>query len=440
MTMVLPSVIPGKDKRMSDLMSARPALDKTTSVDSGMPGNAEEDDFTMVLPKLSHSLREGSPLNYRSPMKSMFEEARERLDRPASSHSRKQSDPFMEISRKSPVARRASPVKSASPQPAEVQIYEDPVLSDRAETPVNGERQVLSELPVNENVRVQSPTQSVDSHTSPAGSPLRQIDSRSSVTEQDRSEALRNRRLLTSAVERIRTRALDAHGFRRVQDLAKCQLDIWDNGTKYDELMSVLLDYLRSFPSDARLNQLPPSKSAGLKTQALSVARTLLTLQRKYAGTWHANAITTVLAVRQTAESNVVSDIERTIDEIVKVANPIACIETINENLTSSDSADEGSAARATALSLHTLRALLTSARSSKTDISLDTANALAHTSARYLEHADAEVRKADVELACEVFTRFGDDKAAFWTEFKGVEEGRLGLLTYYIARRERAA
>jgi CLIP-associating protein 1/2 len=375
-------------------------------------------------------------------MKTMFDEAREKLDRPASSHSRKQSDPFVELSRKSPVIRRASPVKSASPQPAEVQIYEDPVASDRAETPVNGERQVLSELPVNENVRVQSPTHSVDSHTSPAGSPIRQMDSRS--PDQDRSEALRNRRLLVSGIERIRTRALDAHGFRRVQDLAKSQLDIWDNGTKYDELMSVLLDYLRSFPTDGRLNQLPPPKSAGLKIQALSVVRTLLTLQRKYASTWHAKAINAVLATRQTAvESNVVADIERTIDEIVKIANPIPCIETINEHLTSSNTSDDQSAtgqARATALSLNTLRTLLLSSRSQKSDISLDTATSLAQTAARYLEHSDAEVRKADVELACEVFARFGDDKADFWSEFRGVEEGRLGLLTYYIARRERAS
>jgi CLIP-associating protein 1/2 len=445
MTMVLPSSrdISGHDKRVSALMSARPALDKTTSVDSGIPNTEAEDGFTMVLPNLSRSVRDGSPLNYRSPMKTMFDEAREKLDRPASSHSRKQSDPFVELSRKSPVIRRASPVKSASPQPAEVQIYEDPVASDRAQTPVNGERQVLSELPVNENVRVQSPTQSVDSHTSPAGSPIRQIDSRS--PDQDRSEALRNRRLLVSGIERIRTRALDAHGFRRVQDLAKSQLDIWDNGTKYDELMSVLLDYLRSFPSDGRLNQLPSPKSAGLKIQALSVVRTLLTLQRKYASTWHANAINAVLATRQAAiESNVIADIERTIDEIVKTANPIPCIETLNEHLTtSSTSSDEQSAtghARATALSLNTLRALLLSSRSQKSDISSETASALAQTAARYLEHSDAEVRKADVELACEVFARFGEDKAEFWSEFRGVEEGRLGLLTYYIARRERAS
>jgi CLIP-associating protein 1/2 len=375
-------------------------------------------------------------------MKGMFEEARERLDRPASSHSRKQSDPFFEMSRRSPVSRRSSPAKSGSPQDAEVQIYEDPEASDRADTPAHDERQVLSELPLNENVRVQSPTQSVDSHTSPVGSPIRQMESRSPVSEQDRTEALRNRRLLTSGIERIRTRALDAHGFRRVQDLAKCQLDIWDSGAKYDELMSVLLEYLRSFPTDTRLNQLPSSKSAGLKSQALSVVRALLTLQRKYAGAWHANALISVLVARQSADSSVVSDIERTVDEIVKVAPPTPCIEAVNEHLSSTTAAEaeEAASARSTALSLNTLRALLLAAQSRKMELSTEIQQALARTSARFLEDSDAEVRKADVELACEVFTRFGDEKSGFWSEFKGVEEGRLGLLTYYIARKERAS
>ncbi|KAM0724175.1 hypothetical protein Q7P37_000057 [Cladosporium fusiforme] len=442
-TMVLPSgrEHSGQDRRVAALATHRPALDKTTSVDSGLPHTAEEDDnFTMVLPSLSRSQREASPLNYRSPLKSMFDEAREKLDRPSSAHSRKQSDPFLEVTRKSPVSRRGSPVKSASPQPAEVQIYEDPVASDRAETPVNDERQVLSELPVNENVRVHSPTQSVGSHNSPAGSPVRRpSETRSPAPEQDRSEALRNRRLLTSGIERIRTRALDAHGFRRVQDLAKCQLDIWDNGAKYDELMSVLLDYLRSFPTDARLNQLPSSKSSGLKVQALSVLRALLALQRKYAGAWYANSLTAVISTRRTAESNVVSDIERTADEIVNNASPSACIEAVIEQLSSSTSNEETASARSVALSLSTIRALLVAARSHKVDLSIEMETALAHTSARYLEHADAEVRKTDVELACEVFARFGDDKSKFWSEYKGVDEGRLGLLTYYIARREKA-
>ena len=58
---------------------------------------------------------------------------------------------------------------------------------------------------------------------------------------------------------------------------------------------------------------------------------------------------------------------------------------------------------------------------------------------AKYLDDADAEVRKADVELASDLFELFGSSKTEFWNEFKGTDEGRLGLLTYYIARRGKA-
>jgi CLIP-associating protein 1/2 len=63
----------------------------------------------------------------------------------------------------------------------------------------------------------------------------------------------------------------------------------------------------------------------------------------------------------------------------------------------------------------------------------------LVQTAAKYLDDADAEVRKADVELASDLFELFGSSKAEFWNEFKGTDEGRLGLLTYYIARRGKA-
>jgi CLIP-associating protein 1/2 len=59
-------------------------------------------------------------------------------------------------------------------------------------------------------------------------------------------------------------------------------------------------------------------------------------------------------------------------------------------------------------------------------------------------------VRKADVDLAAEMFEGWfctsnnataasgGLSPDHFWREFKGVEESRLGLLTYYIAKRGR--
>lgn len=449
-TMVMPK---GISKRTATLAASRPALDKTTSVDSGLPAMAEDDGFTMVMPNLSQSQagRERSPLNYRSPLKQMIEEARHIGERPgsASSHRRQQSDPFLETGsangRLSP-ARRGSPVKSVSPQPAEVQIYEDPVAGEDAEAPTNGERQVLSELPVNENMRAQSPARSIGSSASPAGSPrhVSEAGTSATATSQDRAEVLRNRRLLASGIERIRARTLDAHGFRRVQDLARLpHQDIWgDSGAKYDELMSALLDYLCSFATDAKLSQLPAAKSAGLKAQALGVLRALLTLQRKSAGSWYSRALVAVLVCRRTVDhsSHITADLERTATEIIKLAAPETCIDAVLDHLSAPQ---DTPSPRATAMALTTLRALILSARQGKNKTELDDTRKfrLAHTAAEHLEDSDAEVRKADVEFACEVFALYGSEaKTGFWGEFKGVEEGRLGLLTYYIAKRERDA
>jgi CLIP-associating protein 1/2 len=87
-------------------------------------------------------------------------------------------------------------------------------------------------------------------------------------------------------------------------------------------------------------------------------------------------------------------------------------------------------------MALTLLRQLLDSAKSRNVDIGTDQKTRIVQTSAKYLDDADAEVRKADVELASEMFELFGSSKAEFWSEFKGTDEGRLGLLTYYIARR----
>ncbi|KAI6910230.1 hypothetical protein KC355_g18408, partial [Hortaea werneckii] len=261
------------------------------------------DGFTMVLPshipsQSQHDQQQSrarSPLVYQSPLKAMFDEARDKLSRSASppaSRNGSERNEFggieeaIEAAGKgskpaSPVQRRGSPVKATTPQPQEeIQIYEDHPFT--AEVEANGEagtegRKVLGELQVNENVRAQSPTQSHGSSTSPAGSPRQPngaaAPGRSPQPTQDRAEILRNRRLLTSGIERIRTKTLDAHGFRRVQDLARTADDeLWEaDGRKFDALMTVLLDYLHTFDSDPKTANQPAHKTSGLRIQALGL-------------------------------------------------------------------------------------------------------------------------------------------------------------------------
>jgi CLIP-associating protein 1/2 len=90
-------------------------------------------------------------------------------------------------------------------------------------------------------------------------------------------------------------------------------------------------------------------------------------------------------------------------------------------------------------MALDLLRQLLNSAKARNVELDAERKIRLVQTAAKYLDDADAEVRKADVELASDLFELFGSSKAEFWNEFKGTDEGRLGLLTYYIARRGKA-
>ncbi|KAK5175586.1 suppressor of tub2 mutation [Saxophila tyrrhenica] len=433
LTMVMPKSAASLNKPPFAHGHKRPALGQTMSVDAGMQHMGEDEGFTMVIPNLQ---RAKSPLAYRSPLKAMFEEAREKVEGMSPKQGQQGAGPTP--AEKPATPRSASPAKQAPPE--EVHIYEDPFTGDSAEAPSAGERQVLGELPVNENVRMQSPTQSNGSSNSPAGSP-RQIPAPSSPsipTTQDRAEVVRNKRLLGSGIDRIRTKNLDAHGFRRVQDLAKSNLDIWEGGKKYDELMAVLLEYLTTFDQEPKLTQQAPHKAAGLKSQALGLVRALLYLHKKSAAVWHAKTLVGVLACRKSidASSHALTDLDRTADEILKSAAPAPCIDAILSYLPTLS--PNPSSSRSTSFALTLLRQLLDSAKARNVDLGSERKISLVQTTAKHLDDADAEVRKADVELASELFELFGSSKGEFWAEFKGTDEGRLGLLTYYIARRGR--
>ena len=142
----------------------------------------------------------------------------------------------------------------------------------------------------------------------------------------------RNKKLLVSGTERIRGKSLDGHGFRRMQEIVKGHFEIWDGAPKkYDELMTVLLDYLRTFHQDAKLSQMPVSKGSALKAQALGLVRTLLAAQRKMAGRWYTSVLLAVLVCRRGVDGSdhVLADLHRTVEDIIKQSTAATCIDSI---------------------------------------------------------------------------------------------------------------
>lgn len=449
LTMVIPKAAAVTGGRTSSgLGHKRPALGQTMSVDSGLPIMAEDDGFTMVMPSLpTHQPRAQSPLTYRSPLKAMFDEAREKVENLSPKQQQQQQQrtgsPLATDQRVMP--RSNSPLKTT--QGEEVQIYEDPFVTDSNDSRAEGERKVLGELPVNENTRTQSPSQSSASHDSPSSSPRNMTETRSptNANQQDRAEVLKTRRLLNSGIERIRARTLDAHGFRRLQDIVKSPLDIWENGQKYDELMAALLKHLQTTDrSPVPTQQAPTTKPLTSKPQALALIRALLFLHKNPAQRWHAQTLVAVLSSRRVVDPNThtATDIERVLDDITaQTSSSESCIDALIAYLLPDQNQELFHTSinpSSTALTLSTLRRLLLTTKQQPLDPSRR--HRLIDLSASFLDSADAEVRKADVELASEVFDFCGDGEAKreFWMVFKdhGVEEGRLGLVSYYIARR----
>nr|POE94550.1 protein stu1 [Quercus suber] len=423
-TMILPQSKAGttSDRTVFSSAHKRSGHGHTMSVDSAIPAMAEDDGFTMVMPDIPNQARTTSPLAYRNPMKAMFDEARDMLDRSHGDSQSHASANGIATVVDGGSSRRASPARS-TPLAETVQIYEDPFTADPSETLASSERRVLGELPVNENMRMQSPTRA-----SPTDSPHRSSPT-AHDSAQDRADVLRNRRLLGSGIDRIRAKTLDAHGFRRVQDIAKSDSDIWESGKKYDELMGVLLEYLQTFDADAKLAQQSASKVMGLKTQAVGLVRALLNMYKKAATPWHARILVTILVCRRSVDgtNHLLTDLERAAEDVLATASPEPCIEAIISYLPNTTSA------RSISLALQFIRQLLAPQRG---PMPSQLKVRITQTVAKYLDNSDAEVRKADVELASELFELFGSSKAEFWNEFKGTAEGRLGLLTYYIARR----
>ncbi|KAI7645374.1 hypothetical protein KC319_g12034, partial [Hortaea werneckii] len=429
------------------------------------------DGFTMVLPshipsQSQHDQQQSrarSPLVYQSPLKAMFDEARDKLSRSASppaSRNGSERNEFggieeaIEAAGKgskpaSPVQRRGSPVKATTPQPQEeIQIYEDDPFTAEAEA--NGEagtegRKVLGELQVNENVRAQSPTQSHGSSQSPAGSP-RQANGaapgRSPQPMQDRAEVLRNRRLLSSGIERIRTKTLDAHGFRRVQDLARSDDDIWEEGgKKFDDLMAVLLEYLSTFDSDPKTANQPAHKTSGLRIQALGLLRTLLSPvgnninnndrrpaafskpSAAMAATWYPKTLLTLYTCRGNGDGSQTlgfasPDLDKTAATLLALPalhqNPDPSLQATLSYLSSHSSSSSSSSSftssstttttdttisrSSISAALQTLRSLLATCGPSWSPSPI-LRKGLTRTAARFLSSPDLEVRKRAVEL-----------------------------------------
>jgi CLIP-associating protein 1/2 len=464
-----------------------PQMEKPSSRDESAV-YADEDNFTMVNINQLPNLR-GQPFDDRpnssgsvtsrksvTPRPSPVKHATDgRLNSPAQSRLRSP------VVRSPQVPTMRNLDLQTEPEPEPVQVYEDPSTTPEPQAPLEPEKPVLEELPLNEratertpseepgpeefsqsarsneqNIGVQRTPRTPRGHykTTSTGSIVGVNDSPSVL--QNNAEAFRGRRLLASGLERIRTKTLEVHGFRKLQELVKSNQDIWgDEGQKFGELLIALLDYLES-PNDALKAQ--AVKATTLKTQVLSTVRAMLTVHKREAAPYYSRALCSVLAARRQFEdtSHISAEIEKTADEIVKTGQPSDCLNAVLDMIESlhaplsptsakspSESsppppdAHDGKPSRTIVLGLSILSDLLATAQAKNIPVSTSQTLRMGSLAVRFLDDTDADVRKADLEFCLSLHEKLGGDKGdGFWRALVGAKEMHLNLLTYYIARR----
>lgn len=447
----------------------RNGMDMVTSVDSDVLdlGDDNDDNFTMVIPNLARPVSQPAQ---RTPPKPVPSPSRLAVASPRASmlKSPKSMGDIHGLSlssSRSPRMRSPDrPSTRGNDAQEEVQVYEDPFVGDEPEVPSQGvEKPVLEELPLNEknlerrNSVASSPSDTIMGNT-PEDRPRghHKTASTGSVmladNGSDRSEVLKNRQLLTSGINKIRSRTVEAHMFRRLQDMVRSNQDIWGaDDEKFGELLLASLEYLEA---PAETLKAHATKVANLKVQALATIRAMLSLYRKETAKYFSRVLCTILQTKAQYEntSHIAMDLEATADEIVKYGQTSDCLNAVlslieDSPSTPSSSPNSNSSAESTStpsnrtitMALNTLASLIQISGAKNVQLSGDQTARLGRLAVRCLDDIDADVRKADVEVCIALHERIGGEKQDFWKVVAGAREQHLNLLTYYLAKRGKA-
>ncbi|KAF2279212.1 uncharacterized protein EI97DRAFT_391888 [Westerdykella ornata] len=444
----------------------RVGLDKPTT-DADALDLGDDDNFTMVIPNLARPTSQGPQ---RSPPKPTASPARLSVasPRPAGMKSPHPIGVLQDVSlpaTRSP--RMPSPERPSTRGTDSVEdgrVYDDPFVGEETLTSTQGmERRPLGELSVNEHANERRQTigfteaDAVMSESTEEHNQGRQkttsIASNTTTESNDasRSEVLKNRQLLASGINKIKSRTVEAHMFRRLQDMVKSNQDIWGtDDEKFGELLLASLDYLEAPPDSLKA---PIAKTANLKVQALATIRAMLSLYRKETAKYFSRVLCTLLRTKAQYDntSHIATDLEATADEIVKYGQTSNCIDAVLSLLEDSGPSMPGASTtskgpentmntasnRTVTMGLVTLASLIAISAEKSVTLSDEQTSRLGRLAVKCLDDVDADVRKADVELCLALHRRIGSENEAFWKVVAGAREQHLNLLTYYLAKRK---
>lgn len=309
--------------------------------------------------------------------------------------------------------------KTHEPTPPEIpapalKVYEDPVTAEQLPSrPIA--TSVLEERPINED----------------AANMVVQQDGDTAVGDDGVSseKAKQQARLIDSALNKIKVKSLDVHGFRKFQGIMRdTKGPLADD--KFNALLLGLFEYLEDPQSD-----LAPEKVQDVKAQILATIKLLLKKHREHFRPHISKALESLLAARAAydARTHIVSGLELLADELVTLGDAQEMATVLTRRMAGMKASD-AAGCRSLTMGLHVLKEMVDlKDEFVPTDGELGD---MAGLCTRCLESSESGVRMDAVQLCVALHARAGD--ARFWEAMKDVKDDPKSLITYYIVKRQR--
>ncbi|KAL1969366.1 hypothetical protein VTN77DRAFT_9559 [Rasamsonia byssochlamydoides] len=357
----------------------------------------------------------------------------------------RQDQPFIP----SPITREVSNGDS-------LKVYEDPEppASTDAGVSTSGSRSptvhfpptkssVLEELPVNEPVipghrdnkpvpdrahlNVLSPGGAENTHR--RWGKVESVEKRRSISPRSKDPA-KAREMIDKGITRIRAKALDVHGYRKLQGLIKYHDAIFTDEAKYDEMLLALLDALEA-PGDEKR-----SRPLDLKTQILVTIRLMFTYNRTYFSAYYPRAMTALLNTRKQYEltNHIVSGLEETAEDIVAACRPPDVIDAVLDLIETEEHDEKGY--RAITMGIYVLTGLLRRLNRNRVYLSRPELERLGKFANKSLTQPQPDVRRAITEFCVELHEMVNNDEM-FWRMIDSPVGDHRNLLTYFIAKKK---
>lgn len=338
-----------------------------------------------------------------------------------------------------------------------LKVYEDPQSPNAKEDVAHPEpfgisprspikANPLEELPINEPAN--TPNRKYNGQQEPSGfSPptsvampanenLHRRWKKVEISERRRSlsprskDPSRGRDMIDRGLNKIRTGAIDVHGYRKVQSLIKYHQSIFNDEAKYGETLMVLLDALEVPDADKKS---ATGRQLDLKTQVLVTIRLLFSMNRGYFSKYYARAMTAIITARKHYEltNHIVSGLEETAEDIVQACEPADVIDAILGLLEFEEKSPDSH--RMIAMGGYILSGLLRRLNEKNLFLSEPELERLGNFANQSLMDPQPDIRRAVMEFCLELHEMVKPEEA-FWRMIKS-EEHRP-LLTYYIVRK----